>query len=118
MRGGRHQGEPAGSGQIHCGRFQVVRPGAPGSARDVSSSGQSRGEQTPMIYRAAILVLALAMGRAQDQPPRPDRMGVTNTGPYDYGVMGPPATPAIVAAAGKAVTKPLPGGPFEPTWDS
>ncbi len=45
-------------------------------------------------------------------------MGVTNTGPYDYGVMGPPATPGIVAAADKGVAKPMPKGPFEPTWDS
>jgi alpha-L-fucosidase len=45
-------------------------------------------------------------------------MGVTNTGPYDYGVMGPPATPAIVAAADKAVAKPIPEGPFQPTWES
>ena len=68
--------------------------------------------------RLALAGMALVVCFAQDQLPRPDRMGVTNTGPYDYGVMGPPATPAIVAAAGKAVTKPIPKGPFEPTWDS
>jgi alpha-L-fucosidase len=45
-------------------------------------------------------------------------MGVNDTGPFDYGVMGPPATSAIVAAADKAVRKPLPPGPFEPTWES
>jgi alpha-L-fucosidase len=45
-------------------------------------------------------------------------MGVVNTGPYDYGVMGPAATPAIVATAGLAIAKPLPPGPFAPTWDS
>ncbi len=53
-----------------------------------------------------------------EHPARPDRMGVTNTGPYDYGVMGPAATPAIVEAALKAVVKPIPPGPFAPTWDS
>jgi alpha-L-fucosidase len=37
---------------------------------------------------------------------------------YDYGVMGPPATPAIVAAASAGVTKPMARGPFQPTWDS
>jgi len=52
--------------------------------------------------------------------PKPDRGGVTPAmaGPYDYGVMGPPATPEIVAAADKAVTKPMAKGPVEPTWDS
>jgi len=45
-------------------------------------------------------------------------MGVVNTGPYDYGGMGPAATPAVVAAAEKAVAKPIPPGPFAPTWDS
>ena len=49
---------------------------------------------------------------------RPDRAGVGDTGPYDYGVMGPPATPEIVAAADRAVTTPIPLGPFEPTWES
>ncbi len=77
---------------------------------------------TCMIYKTALtLVVGLALawsGRAQDQLARPDRGGVTNTGPYDYGVMGPPATPAIVAAADQGVTKPMPNGPFQPTWDS
>jgi len=51
-------------------------------------------------------------------PPKPDRMGVVNTGPYDYGVMGPPATPAIVDAAAKAITNPMAPGPIAATWDS
>jgi alpha-L-fucosidase len=72
-----------------------------------------------MTPGAAFLLPALALGlAAQNQPPRPDRMGVTNTGPYDYGVMGPPATPAIVEAADKAVARPMPRGPFAPTWES
>lgn len=50
--------------------------------------------------------------------PKPDPAGVTEAGPYDYGVMGPPATPAIVTAAGKALTTPLPAGPFQADWDS
>lgn len=70
--------------------------------------------------------LALALGcAAQDRPsdpvehpPKPDRMGVINTGRYDYGGMGPPATPSIVEAAGRAVAKPTPDGPFAPTWES
>jgi alpha-L-fucosidase len=64
------------------------------------------------------LIAGLAWTAQDRQPARPDRMGVTNTGPYDYGVMGPPATPAIVAAADKGVAKPMLKGPFEPTWDS
>jgi alpha-L-fucosidase len=72
-----------------------------------------------MTPRTAVALAAVALGlAAQDPLPRPDRMGVTNTGPYDYGVMGPPATPAIVAAADQAVAKPLPPGPFAPTWES
>ena len=67
--------------------------------------------------------LALAVTLLLDQdpvehPPQPARMGVTNTGPYDYGIMGPPATPAIVDAAARAITKPQPAGPFQPTWQS
>jgi alpha-L-fucosidase len=68
------------------------------------------------MFRYAIFLLAVSA--FAQQPPRPDRMGVTNTGPYDYGVMGPPATAAIVAASDKAVTKPMAPGPFAPTWES
>src|SRR5438270_7630367 len=32
--------------------------------------------------------------------------------------MGPPATPEMVAQADAAVQKPLPVGPFQPTWES
>jgi alpha-L-fucosidase len=53
-----------------------------------------------------------------EHPLKPDRMGAIDTGRYDYGVMGPAATRAIVEAAGRAVSKPLPNGPFAPTWDS
>jgi alpha-L-fucosidase len=55
-----------------------------------------------MRSRLALLALLPACLAAPQELPRPDRMGVTNTGPYDYGVMGPPATRAIVAAAGPA----------------
>lgn len=65
-----------------------------------------------------LLLALICAAVAQDQLPRPDRMGIVNTGPYDYGVMGPPATPAVVAAALQAVAKPLPRGPFTATWDS
>lgn len=50
--------------------------------------------------------------------PKPDRGGVPASKLYDYGVMGPPATPAIVAAADAAITKPMPPGPFKATWES
>jgi alpha-L-fucosidase len=73
------------------------------------------------LMRSRLTICALflpACLAAPQELPRPDRMGVTNTGPYDYGGMGPPATPAIVAAAAKAVTQPIPPGPFQPAWDS
>jgi hypothetical protein len=35
----------------------------------------------------------------------------------DFG-MGPSATPEMVAIANAAVTKKMPAGPFEPTWES
>jgi alpha-L-fucosidase len=71
----------------------------------------------------AILTLILATrlhAAVAVELPKPDRGGVTpqEAGPYDYGVMGPPATPAIVAAADKAVTQPMPAGPFAASWDS
>lgn len=64
----------------------------------------------------AALTLAVPLDLAA--APKPDRMGVGDTGPYDYGDMGPPATPAIVAAAVEAVGKSIPEGPFESSWDS
>ncbi len=74
------------------------------------------------VFRAAALALTAAVPAAvfAAAPLKPDRGGVTAAmaGPYDYGVMGPPATPAIVAAADQAVTTPMPAGPFAPTWDS
>jgi alpha-L-fucosidase len=76
-----------------------------------------------MNMRSSLSVAFLVTLRclAQDpveHPPRPDRNGVVNTGPYDYGGMGPAATPAIVEAAERAVAKPIPPGPFAPTWES
>lgn len=68
-------------------------------------------------YFAISLLIAGAVF-AQNELPKPDRMGVTQTGPYDYGVMGPPASLAIVDAADRAVAKPLPAGPFALTWAS
>jgi alpha-L-fucosidase len=50
--------------------------------------------------------------------PKPDRGGVADTGPYDYGIMGPPATPAVVAEANKLSSTALLDGPFKPEWDS
>jgi alpha-L-fucosidase len=50
--------------------------------------------------------------------PKPDRGSVPESKLYDYGVMGPPATGSIVAAADRAVTKPMPSGPSAPTWES
>jgi len=50
--------------------------------------------------------------------PKPDRGGVPENDLYDYGVMGPPATEAIVVAAEKELEIPLPAGPFRPDWAS
>ncbi len=73
------------------------------------------------FHAITLVALAASLHAAVSvELPKPDRAGVTPeiAGPYDYGVMGPPATPAIVAAADKAVTKPMPAGPFEASWDS
>jgi len=77
-------------------------------------------------FTASLVVFSLLASTPQLFPavavelPKPDRNGVTTAiaGPYDYGVMGPPATNEIVAAADKAVTKPMAKGPIVPTWDS
>jgi alpha-L-fucosidase len=66
----------------------------------------------------ASLAILLALTLHAAAAARPDRGSVPESKLYDYGVMGPPATPEIVAAADAAVTKPMPGGPFAATWDS
>lgn len=69
--------------------------------------------------RAFILFLVVTACFAQGQElPKPDRGSVPESKLYDYGVMGPPATPAIVAAANGAVHGPMPPGPFAPTWEA
>ncbi len=68
-----------------------------------------------------ICLLSSSGSLAQDQvehPSKPDPAGVTSAGPYDYGAMGPAATAAVVEAAEKKVAKPIPPGPFQPTWAS
>lgn len=65
-----------------------------------------------------IVLLALALPASAAQLPQPERGSVPRSTLYDYGVMGPPATPAIVAAADAAVTTPMPAGPFRAEWDS
>lgn len=50
--------------------------------------------------------------------PKPDRGGVPENDLYDYGVMGPPATPEIVTASARKIKLPLADGPFKPTWES
>jgi alpha-L-fucosidase len=64
------------------------------------------------------LAVTVALPFSAAALPKPDRGDVPDSKLYDYGVMGPPATPEIVAAADAAVTKPMPSGPFQPTWDS
>lgn len=67
----------------------------------------------------ALATLLAAAGPASAQSlPKPDMGGAPPSDLYDYGVMGPPATPSIVAAASAAVTKPMAPGPVQPTWES
>lgn len=65
-----------------------------------------------------LVLLAVALPAGAGPLPKPDRGSVPASSLYDYGVMGPPATPAIVAAADAAVATPLPPGPFRADWDS
>jgi alpha-L-fucosidase len=67
-------------------------------------------------YLILITITATALTAAA--LPRPDRGSAPASKLYDYGVMGPPATPAIVTAADAAVTKPMAPGPVAPTWNS
>lgn len=64
-----------------------------------------------------IVLLAFALPAAA-QLPKPDRGSVPESKLYDYGIMGPPATAAIVAAADAAVATPMPPGPFRADWDA
>ena len=74
------------------------------------------------VLIAALTLALLSPGQNQsspdpaEHPPQPDRQGVTNTGTYDYGVMGPPATAAIVDAVARRIV--IPPGAFAPAWDS
>lgn len=64
---------------------------------------------------ALVLCSASAFGA---ELPKPDPMGVPPSKLYDYGSMGPPATPAVVdAALGQIATRPA-SGRFQPTWQS
>jgi alpha-L-fucosidase len=75
------------------------------------------GPAPPM--KPLLLLLALALpASAATQLPKPDRGGVPESTLFDYGGMGPPATPAIVAAANAAVATALPPGPYRADWDS
>jgi len=69
------------------------------------------------------LFVLTSLSKAAQSPvelPKPDRGGVTPymAGPFDYGVMGPPATHEIVAKADAAVASTMPEGPFAASWDS
>lgn len=71
-----------------------------------------------MKASSVLLALALALPAAASPLPKPDRGGVPESRLFDYGVMGPPATAAIVAAAEAAAPGAMPSGPFEAGWDS
>ena len=68
--------------------------------------------------KSGTLTLLLALSLPALAAPKPDRGSVPDSKLYDYGVMGPPATPEIVATADAAITKPMPSGPFNATWES
>ncbi len=62
---------------------------------------------------------ALCAGAASAETlPLPDRGGVPESKLYDYGVMGPPASAAVVARADAAVTTPMAPGPVTADWAS
>ena len=65
-----------------------------------------------------LLAAAVSSSMAAVGLPKPDRGSAPQSRLYDYGVMGPPATPEIVAAADAGVTKPMAPGPYKATWDS
>jgi len=72
-----------------------------------------------LAWRGMALAIAALPAVAAGQPmPKPDRGGVPDSDLYDYGVMGPPATSAIVEAARAAVVLPPAKGPFAATWPS
>jgi alpha-L-fucosidase len=78
---------------------------------------------TKIVFSIPALSLAviwplLDQATATAALPKPDRGSAPESKVYDYGVMGPPATPAIVAAADAAVKVPMAPGPFRATWDS
>lgn len=73
------------------------------------------------VYVIAGLAIALPCAGAEAlwvDLPNPDMGGVEKSELYDYGVMGPSATPLIVEAASRQITRPLADGPVKPTWES
>ncbi len=71
-----------------------------------------------IVGSAAIVALLSASAAGAIPPQKPDRGTAPDSKLYDYGVMGPAATPAIVAAADAAVTPPMAPGPVKPEWSS
>jgi alpha-L-fucosidase len=72
----------------------------------------------PLLALALFLASPALTAQDSPRPLKPDRGDMPTSTLYDYGVMGPNATPEIVAAADKAVTTPMAPGPVAPTWDS
>jgi alpha-L-fucosidase len=71
---------------------------------------------TGCLIAVAALAQFAQLSAAQPVPSRAEEARRT-THPGGFG-MGLPTTPEVVTAANAAVGKPVPPGPFEPTWDS
>ncbi len=74
--------------------------------------------KTRWLTTMALIAAGLAGQAMAETVPLPDRGSAPPCKLYDYGVMGPPATPAIVAKADAAVTTPMPAGPVTADWAS
>ncbi len=71
-----------------------------------------------MLAMLTLLASGAPQTHAATKLPEPDMGGVPKSKLYDYGVMGPPATKEVVAAAAAGVKTPMAAGPFAPTWES
>lgn len=81
---------------------------------DITGSDLAR---RTLLGAAVACYLSAGFARGAELP-KPDRFGAPDSKLCDYGVMGPPAKPAIVDAAVAALRTPAAAGPTQPTWVS